>query len=90
MFVPTQQKAAVYENISPNIFSNFDKPIGIVIFPFTYKGAQNDNDLKFYNELTSALDKQFSFIINYYKKLNPLKDYWIGLSLTKIVKSFGG
>jgi hypothetical protein len=72
----SQQKVAEYIDLTPNIFSNFGTPTGIAILPFTYQGSQIDLDSKFYNELTSALGKKSSFIINFYKNLDEIKSTW--------------
>ena len=74
--IEAQNQVATYTKLSPNFFNSFEKPIGIAIFPFTYNGSQTEVSSKFFNELTTALEKQSSFIINYYKKLSPLKDSW--------------
>lgn len=71
-----QHKYVEYINLEPNFFVKYDLPVGIVIFPFSYQNLPTETDLKFYEALISSLGKQSKYIINYYKKLDALKDVW--------------
>ena len=72
----SQNKIAEYSKLQDNFFNSFDKPISIAIFPFYFKHTETVFAEKFYNQLPSEINKQSNFIINFYKKLESLKDLW--------------
>ncbi len=71
-----QNKVAEYKSIYPDFFSIYEEPIEVAIFPFIYNNEESEITSKFYEKLSSALGKGSDFIVNYYKKLDALKEAW--------------
>lgn len=71
-----QEKSAEYSNLSTNIFGNFDKPVGLAVFPFIFQNNNSEIASKFYDRFSIILGKKSNFIVNYYSKLEALKEIW--------------
>jgi len=61
-----QEYIVEYKDLDPNPFAEFEQPIGLGIFPFTYNGQYSDFTESFYEELIKQLanKKKNSFCIS--------------------------